>query len=753
MPTDIFYHFGKLVYRFRWLVIVLWLVVLMICVPFAPKLLEPFKAIGFKDPNSQSARANQMLDDKLGYSSNRFIIMYKSKQSFLSNPDQLDEIKQSLAGLKNFSLPHQIIYPTTDNKQISANKRAAYAVVLFKGKQELELSTLDKFKKSIKKPANLSMYVGGEPIFLEDTKTQTQIDLYQAEFIAAPVAIITMLIVFESVVAASLPIILGGVGAFIILMMLYFIGHVVTLSVFTLNIALLLGLCLSLDYALLLVNRYREELRAGHDALEAIAITQATAGKAVFFSGLAVFISLSALLLFPINVLFSVGMGGLTAVLISVSVALILLPAILGVLNHRVDAWPIKLFKKRKVQHTYWHWSVMKVVKKPVIFFIVILFLLLLCGYPFLHAKFGISNFRILPENLQSRQVFDIFEKEFGENKLAPILLIVKTEDHKNILTKKNIGYLYDLANQLKKDKRIESINSIVNTTPRLSEAEYKMLYTTGKEHQTAGLKKLLQITTNHDMTVMTIVSRYANDTPQTNALINELRKLPSRDHLTFEVTGASANTMDIMKSISHIFPYAFLWIVGFTYLILLILLRSVILPLKAILTTILSLCASYGLLVIVFQQGYFHHLLHFEPQGMLDISLLIIIFCALFGISMDYEVFLLTRIKEYYEQTGDNVKSIVEGIQRSSKIITSAAIIVVLLCFSFMSADILIVKAFGLGIAVAVFIDAFIIRTLLVPATMALLGKWNWYLPAWLDAILPKIAFDPEKFPVEKKH
>jgi putative drug exporter of the RND superfamily len=216
-------------------------------------------------------------------------------------------------------------------------------------------------------------------------------------------------------------------------------------------------------------------------------------------------------------------------------------------------------------------------------------------------------------------------------------------------------------------------------------------------------------------------------------------------DHLTVAVTGSTVNSLDALKSISRVFPHAFLWIVGFTYLILLILLRSLFLPLKAIITAMLSLFASYGVLTLVIQTGYLHTLLNFAPQGFLDISLLIIIFCALFGISMDYEVFLLTRIKEYHEQTGDNVKSIVLGIDRSCRIISSAAIIVILICFSFMSADILIVKAFGLGIAVAVFVDAFIIRTMLVPATMVILNKWNWYLPKWLGRILPKISFDPD--------
>lgn len=333
MQGDLFYRFGKAVHRYRWYVILIWLILLLSCIPFLPKIMDPFNAIGFTDVNSESAKANDILNDKLGYSYNQFIVVYQSDKSFATHPHLLDEIKTSLAGLKHINVKHHIIYPDSKNKQISPDKHSAYAVILFKGKQEADNVLLNDFRSALKEPPHLTMSIGGEPIFLDDTKKQTQIDLFKSEYIATPVAIITMLIVFESVVAASLPIVLGGVGALLILMTLYGLGHAFSLSVFTINIALLLGLCLSLDYALLIVNRYRDELANGHSYEEALAITQSTAGKAVFFSGLAVFISLSALLLFRINVLFSVGMGGLAAVLVSVAVAIVLLPAVLAVLK------------------------------------------------------------------------------------------------------------------------------------------------------------------------------------------------------------------------------------------------------------------------------------------------------------------------------------------------------------------------------------------------------------------------------------
>lgn len=270
------------------------------------------------------------------------------------------------------------------------------------------------------------------------------------------------------------------------------------------------------------------------------------------------------------------------------------------------------------------------------------------------------------------------------------------------------------------------------------------MLYGGDQLQLNPGLKKLLKFTVNNNISVITIISKYPHDSQKTKELIKKLRDTELGHGLTILVTGTSANTLDVLSCIAKKFPYAFMWVLVFTYIVLLVLLRSIVLPLKAIIMTILSLSASYGALVFVFQYGYLHQLLHFEPQGMIDITLLIIIFCALFGFSMDYEVFLLSRIKEEYEQSHNTIKSIVYGIDHSSKIISSAAIIVILICCSFMSADILLVKAFGMGIAVAIFVDAFLIRTILVPSTMAILGRWNWYLPRWVDKILPKIFFHP---------
>lgn len=741
MKNNKFYQMGKLIYPLRWYIISLWVLLILVCVPFAPNIIGCFKTTGFIDEKSDSAIAQQFLDKKLGYNKdNKFIIIYTSPTLHASNSLYLDKIKKSLSGLKNFPIKHEIFLPDNNKKQISKDEHSAYVVIIVKSSEPLEKEVLAKFKALIKTPSHMTMQLGGQPLFQENLNKQTQLDLFKADFIATPVAIITLILIFGTLVAATVPIILGGGCALFILTTLYILGHLFSLSIFTINIALLLGLCLCLDYALFIISRFRDELQHGLSTAEAVAVTQATAGEAIFFSGLAVFASLSGLFLFPINILFSVAVGGLTAVFVAVLTALLFLPAILAVLSTRINLLPVGFFKKNKANRsTSWHWIAAKVVNHPLPCFFSILIILLTLGHPFLSAKFGVSDFHIFPEQSESRQFFDTYSQKFKESELSPISMIIQTKSSP-ILSHAGIDNLVDLTAQLKRNPLIDQINSIVTTAPQLTKSQYYALYNYHKNKMDPNIKKLLETTTSHYFTVITIVSKYQVNAVKTKTLVTELRNINVPNGMSEQLTGTPVSNMDVMASIKHALPHAILWIMVSTYLILLVLLRSLFLPVKAIIMNLLSLSAAYGALVLVFQEGYLHHLLNFEPQGMLDVSLLVIIFCALFGFSMDYEVFLLTRIKESYHACKDNNKSIVFGIEKSSRIITSAALIVIFLCGSFLVADVIMVKAFGFGIAVAIFVDAFLVRTILVPATMALIKSWNWYLPKWLDKILPRV-------------
>lgn len=733
---SLFFRFGGFVYHYRKVIIFLWVAAMLACLPFLPHIISPFQSTGFVASGSGSDEADQFLNHKLGYGHNQFIIMYHSHSLKATDPKFIHKIKKSLSGLKNLWIPHEVIYP--QDKQISKDKHTAYVVVLLKNSKTLSYENIKEFTNAIKTPKSMSMQLGGEPIFIDNINEQTQLDLFKGDLIAAPMSIITLLVIFGTVVATLVPIMIGGGCAAIILTTLYTIGHFTALSIFTLNIALLLGLCLSLDYSLFIINRFRDELQQSKSVELCIQKTIETAGKAVFFSGVAVFISLSALLFFPVNILFSIGVGGLVAVFIAVTSALTLLPAMLGILNQGINKVALRKFPKRinpENPQNIWYKIAKTVVNHAGKYFFTTLFFLLFLAYTVLKIQIGISDFQVLPAQSENQIFFDTYEKHFNEQELNPILLIVSAEGG-NILSSKNLSYLYDLVQEIKKMPSVAEVNSIVSIDSSYDKSEYKALY----RHKILDehLKQLLKQSTRHDFTVIKVISRFPPDAIETKQLIQNLRLLEPGHNLETALTGMPVINDDVLKTIISILPYAALWVLGLTYLILLILLRSLFLPLKAIFMNTLSLCTSYGVLVYIFQEGHFHTILHFNPQGILDINLIIIIFCALFGFSMDYEVFLLTRIHEAYLTTRNNEKSIIFGIVKSSRIITSAALIVIVLCGSFMIADVLMVKQFGLGIAVAIFVDAFAIRTILVPATMALVKQWNWYLPKWLDRLIP---------------
>ncbi|MDF1677092.1 MAG: MMPL family transporter [Legionellaceae bacterium] len=739
MKKNIFSKVGRLVYRFRVAIIFIWTISAIACIPFIPHIMAPFQSTGFVADKADSTRAQAFLDKHLGYDQNdRFLVVYHSKTLKATSRTFNKKIKWSLAKLKNFPIRHTIIYPNGNPQQISKDKHAAYAVIFIKNKTNLDHEQLEDFKQLIRKPKNMSMEIGGKQVFIQGLNKHTQEDLYRADAIAAPITSIVLILIFGTIVATLIPVSLGGGCALIILTTLYFLGHLFTLSIFTLNLALLLGLCLSLDYALFIIFRFRSELKK-HRINDAIAITFSTAGRAIFFSGIAVFISLSALVFFPINILFSIGVGGLIAVFVAVMVALTLLPATLSVLGHRINHWAVRDVNKKNIDRKHlWKKIAQIVTGRPWFFFLLSLSFLLLLGYSVCHVRFGISDFRIVPKQSESRMFIDEFKQHFNKKELVPILLIVST-DRGSILSSANISRLYRFTRRLEKNDKIERVDSIVTTSPRLSKQQYQKLYQTAKKHQPKNVKQLLETSTGKKFSVIRIFSKYGINDPETKALVKELRDIKPGRGMSVQLTGAPVQNIDVMETIKQYFPYAALWVISLTYLSLLVLLRSLFLPLKAIFMNILSLSACYGVLVFIFQEGHLHQLLNFEPQGMLDITLAVIIFCAIFGFSMDYEVFLLTRIQEHFQKTRNNTASIIFGIDQSSRIITSAALIVICICGSFMTADVIMVKEFGLGIAVAIAVDAFAIRTILVPSTMVLLKRWNWYIPKWLDKLLPQ--------------
>jgi putative drug exporter of the RND superfamily len=499
---------------------------------------------------------------------------------------------------------------------------------------------------------------------------------------------------------------------------------------------------LASDYSLFIVSRFREELGHGRSVDDAVAITIATAGRAVIFSGLTVAIGLLGLVFFPINMLQSVGMGGVLVVVLAVLAAVTLLPSALAIIGTRINALPVRLprlgRRSRKEglpdggqlgeQHGFWYRLSQIVMRYSVRIFILVLLLLVAFGLPFLGVRFSAPDASILPPDVPSRAAFDLLNRRFDSRETTPILLAVQTTG--SVMTPANIRSLYNYIQRIEADPRVARVDSIVSADPRFTLDQYELLYTHPQLIADPYVVALVKSSVAGNVTLVQVISKYDMLNQNSEALVQTIRNTPPDNGITTLVDGSTAADMDYVTSLYTAFPIAIAVVFATTYIVLLLLFRSLVLPLKAILMNTLSILASYGALVVIFQNGFLHQLLGFTPLGFVEASGPILLFCALFGLSMDYEVFLLSRIQEAFWQTGDNTRAVALGLQRSGAIITSAAVIVIVVSACFATADMILVKVVGLGMALAVLIDATLVRGLLVPATMRLLGNVNWWLP-----------------------
>ncbi len=412
----------------------------------------------------------------------------------------------------------------------------------------------------------------------------------------------------------------------------------------------------------------------------------------------------------------------------------------LTIIGTRVNAFPVRvarLWGRGRIQpagadgnqqHGFWYRLSQLVMRYPVRILVPVLLVLIALGLPFLGVRFSAPDASILPAHVPSRAAYDLLASRFDVRETTPILLAVQTKG--DVLTLANIRNLYSYVRRIEADPRVARVDSIVSADPRLTLDQYELLYTHPQLIADPYLSALLKSSAAGDTTLILVISKYGMLDQHSLELVQTIRNTPPGNGMTALVDGGTAGNIDYVSSLYTDFPVAVLIVAITTYIVLLLFFRSLLLPLKAILMNTLSILASYGALVVIFQDGFLHRLLGFTPLGFVEASSPILLFCALFGLSMDYEVFLLSRIQEAYWQTGDNTQAVALGLQRSGGIITSAAVIVIVVSACFASADMILVKALGLGMALAVALDATLVRGLLVPATMRLLGNLNWWLP-----------------------
>jgi RND superfamily putative drug exporter len=546
-------------------------------------------------------------------------------------------------------------------------------------------------------------------------------DLQRGEAFGVPMALIILLVVFGALVAAGVPVILAGISILVAFGATAIISSVQELSFFITNMITMIGLAVGIDYALFVVERYREERRRGYQKLDALERTGATASKAVLFSGITVVLATIGLVLIPTSIFRSLGLGAILVVIIAVCATLTLVPALISLLGDRLD-WPRKHqyptevlsahhVDQEAVRKGFWGRVVRAVMAKPVVSLVAAVGILVLLAIPYRDLNTGFAGAETLPPS-SARDAYQILARDFSVGLLAPV------------------EFVLDAPRTETSESAIEALRNELAAHPTYNIENFNVAWNEANDLA-------------HVTVPMTIIS----SSPEAVAEIHRLRddvapRIFGAVDGSVYITGETAFNADFFTLVDRWTPIVFAFVLTLSFILLLVVFRSIVVPIKAILMNLLSVGAAYGAIVLVFQKGYLADFFGFDQTPTIEAWIPIFLFCVLFGLSMDYHVFLLSRIREHYDLTGRNRESVAVGLHTTARIITGAALIMVAVFTGFAAGRLVMLQQVGFGLAVAVLIDATIIRTVVVPAAMALLGDRNWYLPKWL-AWLPDVRVE----------
>ncbi|MGP3969004.1 MMPL family transporter [Streptomyces sp. 6N223] len=654
---------------------------------------------GFRDEGSESALAEERLAEAFGRQNADVLVLYDSEGAdglTVDDPAYREAVESSLLGVGPGLLSGAVTYwDRHDDSLVSADRTTTYAVLTLAGGTEdardARYAGLEEALGSEAGHGALRVRLGGPVALTHGLSEQSEADITRAEALAMPLLLALLLVIFGSLVSAAMPLLTGvltALGGFTLLRAFSLAGDV---SVFSVNVVTMMGLGLAIDYSLFIVSRFREELRAGRGVEEAIERTLATAGRTVAFSGLVVGISLAGLLLFPLVFLRSMGLGGMAAVAIAVTGSLTVLPAVLSLLGHRVDALRVpRPWRRRNADDMgsgTWYRVAHSVMRRPLVYLAVIVVGLVALGLPFRNVEFGSIDERVMPTGTESRLVGEEIARDFPAGDAAAVEVVVTGAD---------AAALDDYMARL------------------------------GELPEVTGVRVGL-----HGHTSQLLVRHELGEyTPEARELVREVRATPAPGDAEVLVGGGAADVVDQLDGVGERLPWMIAFVALVTLVVLFLAFGSVLLPVKALIANVLSLTASFGALVWIFQYGHLAEWLDFTPTGTIEASQPVLMFAIAFGLSMDYEVFLLSRVREEWDRTGDNAEAVASGLQRTGSIITSAALLLIIVVGAFATSGISIIKMVGVGLVIAIAVDAVLVRTLLVPATMRLLGRANWWAP-----------------------
>ena len=719
--------------RRRWFVVGAWVVLVPAAFPLASRQTEDLTGGGFDVPGSQSDRVTQALADEFPEQQNGAVSIVLEAEPGADRRQlatSVDRMEAAVAEVPSFQLePGALV---SSRGQLASEGVAVVPLVsdLPTGRQNDPASELREELAPGETEDGVTPYVAGQPAAWAGLQELSREDLEQAEITGFPIVALILLAVFGSLAAGALPLALGFASVLITGAVIYLLSQQMEMSVFVTNMASMIGIGVAVDYSLFILARFREEVRAGPGAAEARAESLATSGLAVTFSGLAVIISLAGLWMIDNQTLRSMALGAMVVVAISILAAVVLLPTLIRLLGHRVEAggaiWSVILFvrrhtigRRRRAGSTregadgFWVRWTTRVMRRPVLSVTAAGAVLLTLALPVLWMETGTGALDQFPSDHDVVVGNEIAAEATGGG--GNSIELVATFESGGLSDPGNPAATAELAKRIAADPGVAEV---------------------ARPEGGAGTALI----------AATPVA--ASDSEHSYALIERLREqvIPASalaGRAEVAVGGETARIVDVRNQIDSSMWRIIAFILGFSFVVLMIMLRSLVLPLKAILMNLLSIGAAYGVLVIVFQWGWLDGFLGFESTGAIDTLTLPLVLAVVFGLSMDYEVFLLSRIRERYEAHGDNKRAVAEGLASSAATISSAALIMTSVFAVFVLTGVPSIKELGLGNAVAIALDATLVRLVLVPAAMQLMGRWNWWLPGWLDRLLPDLGFE----------
>jgi putative drug exporter of the RND superfamily len=627
--------------------------------------------------------------------------------SFASETVDGERVQALAEELRGLGASNVVTSADEGQERLDSADGSATALLVGLGRNEDDLPSLVEAVERLDEDPGIEAAMTGELTIDEDFGTLSEEDLQEGElFFGAPAALIVLLLVFGTVVAGVIPLVLAILSIVVALALTAIVGQAFELSVFVTNMIFGMGLALGIDYSLFILSRFREERRQGREKLDAIVTSGTTASRAVLFSGAAFVLAMTGLELVPNTIMRSLATGAILVGIVSVVAALTLLPAVISLLGDRIESLRVPYFGRTAAggaESRFWGRIVRSVLRRPVVSLVAAVGLLLAAAVPVLSLESGTSGISTLPDRFESKQGFILLNREFPGQTTDPVTIAVE-------------------GDSASPDVRaaVEELQS------RLAERRIFGEATTE---------------TSPDGGLIVLTVPVAGDSVSAAAVdaVRDLRAdvIPATfagSRAEAFVGGATAEDIDYYDVMDEWLPIVLLFVLGLSFILLTIAFRSIVVPATAIAMNLLSVGAAYGLLVLVFVEGVGNEIFGFQQVDIVEAWVPLFLFAVLFGLSMDYQVFLLSRIRERYAQTGDNEDAVSFGVSSTARLITGAALIIIAVFAGFARGDLVMFQQMGFGIAVALFIDATIIRSVVVPATMTLLGRWNWFLPSWLS-------------------